>query len=235
MPILTGPSTKWRITLSSTTEQAIESLQQSDIKLPPVGADANSVTAITGTGLIRDITLQRAVSNLIITGITRNGDNYGLSVVSVEDIALVPYYDQIRMLLNVDLDADTLPDNKIRSPFLRSAEIEIYEDIGRTEQQYDDQIGDVNTNDARSKAEKARLATLYRTAGLMVTSVPDIIEGAALSERTRYVEFDPLQKRDELIKFSKDLISDLIPTNGRPVTGSGVPIGTMRRCPRPRF
>ena len=219
MAILTQYSSRrWRITLNK---------EDPNLRLSDLSFSGNQIISMDGEGLVRTIELTKPVERLVLgdDGLQTTA-NIQIISTSNEGIKLfqAPYLDQVRYLLNADYTQEDLPNEKIVSPFLRQAEYRVYGALKVTEAQYDSTIAPDPI-----KKEKAILATLYHTAALLVPSLPDIVEGAANQERTRYVELDPEKKIDLLLMAAKDIIDDIdpdIPT----VTGKGVPIGSIKRC-----
>ena len=162
MAILTTfPSRNWRITFSADPV----SIQAADITitLPTSPPTTVSVTSISGTGTSRNLVLGTEISILkpsyiSITGLT-------VTIISTQNTALAAflssYVEQIRSLLNISLTKEDLPDDKIVSPFLRSAEFDIYKNLElANDAAYDAKVA----SDGDIFREKSRLALLYQTA-----------------------------------------------------------------------
>ena len=103
-----------------------------------------------------------------------------------------------------------ISDRQIENPYLRSAEYEVYEALGVTESEYDTKAA----ADATYR-EKTRIATLYRTAALLVPSVPDILQESVLSVQRRYVQFDPDKKIAAFIRLSNNEIEEYLPEDSK--------------------
>ena len=190
------------------------------INIANVTVSSNTVTSITGMGTTRTLIVGTQVSDLEISDITITGLPSSVELIDIENRILSGFLAQIRSILNISLTKTDLPDDKIVSPFLRSADNAVLAELDLTTQAY--------AAKSDSFKEKARLSVLYRTAAFLVPSLPDIVEEAILNERTRYVEYDPDQKIAYFIRLSKNEIQDLLPPGT--VTGSGVPIKTIRKC-----
>lgn len=209
MAILTSFETiNWKITFSEDNENLMANLLQ---------VTGNMVTSLSATGITRDAVLQNPTNNLVITdtGVS------GVTVVSVENADLADYLNEIRWLLNAALTENDLSDQQIRSPFLRSAEFEVYDALGVTEAEYD-------TRSATDMVfrEKVRLSTLYRTAALLVPSIPDILQQRIFEGSVRYVEYDPKEKIANFIRLSNNEIEEFIPTENQ---RTGFAAGSFQR------
>ena len=190
----------WRITLNRDVVPGESALRVGDFT--PV------ITDISGTGLIRDIVLDtpRTTSTGFLTSsditISNHATDPAMVVTSVAPSGLIlSALDQIRQLLDVGLTSTQLPNAVIYSSvYLRKGEREVYESTGESDSTYNRLSPD--------KKENFRIATMYRTAALLVPALPDIVEQSTLRLRTRYVEIDWQEKIALFLKLADEVIED---------------------------
>ena len=142
-----------------------------------------------------------------------------MSVVTTTNLDLQEFLNEIRNILDVGVDAETLPNTIIASlPFLRAAELEVYELTGETDASYD-------TKAAADPLfrERMRIATMYRTAARLLYSFPEIIAESELQLTTRYNSIDPEKKINFWLGISNDSVKDDVVDPTALVSG-GVPI-----------
>ena len=203
MPIITRfPSHRWQITLNrepTTTEGALTALSIQ----ATVGGLPNLVTAITGTGLTRIITLTTATDALSSRDVTIVQRNFaGMQVTATQNADLVGFLQQVRNLLRIGLTAQDLPDSTIlEQVFLRDAELEVYDAIDLTDSTYDTKAaGDT------AFRERTQNAALYRTAAKLVYSLPEIVSETVLQQSVRYREIDLDSKVNFWLKLADQAI-----------------------------
>ena len=133
MAILSNfPTRNWTITLNRVETESEDTLAPSDIIV-----SGNTVTAISGTTVTRNLTLQTAVASLLPADISFSGYS-GLAVVSTSNADIPQFLQQIRELLSVRLTAEDIPDSIINSDvYLLLAETQTYDATGLTSMQYD--------------------------------------------------------------------------------------------------
>ena len=199
MAIITSfPSVNWKITFNK---------DDADLEANQLMISGNAVTSLSSSGITRDAVLQNPTDSLVIT----NTGDPELLVVSVQNADQLTFYDQVRRLLNVNLEESDLPNDVIRSPYLRSAEYEIYNLLMMTDTTYDSRAGTDDTF-----REKTRLATIYKTAALMVPAIPDIIRSTVFQTTINYAEYDPEKKQEYLDNLAEEEIVDLVPPDRFP-------------------
>ena len=178
-------SNRWLITLNREETDSESKLVPNDFNFT---SNNNAVTSITGSGITRTIVLTEEVATLDISRITIINHDAApiMEVISAENALLIPFLAQIRNLLGVDLTKEDLPDATIlQSAFLRTAELQVYSNLGLS----GDTAYDAKAVDALFR-ERSRIAVIYRTAALLVPVLPSIIESSIESERIRYAEID---------------------------------------------
>ena len=208
MAILSNfPATRWQIILNRLEADGAGALTASNLAI-----SGNTVTAITGTGLTRVITLGTAVAMLLPTAITfvsRTETAPAFSVVSTSNEELQDYLRQIRNILRIGLTDTDLPNSVIaEDAFLRAAEHLIYETLGLS----GDSAYDTKAMGDPDFAERARISTMYRTAALLVLSLPDIVSESVLQQSVRYAEIDWEKKINTWIRISNNQIEEDVAT-----------------------
>lgn len=187
MPILTSfSSLRWQITLSRVKSDTEPALTTGAFTVTTNGLP-NHVTAITGTGVDRIITLTTAVASLATSAIVIRQATYsGMTVIATKNADLLSYLQQIRNLLRIGLTSMDLPDSTIcEQVFLRAAENEVYDATDLTDATYDAKA----MNDAAFR-ERMQTAVMYRTAALLLYSLPEIVSETVLQQSVRYREID---------------------------------------------
>ena len=208
---------KWQITLNRT-----EVLSGNNPEQPLASRDFTpSLTLVPGTGTIRSVVLGTRQSFLTPSEITiahhdaqsmPGLDDYRSALV-VTDVApndhiILNALNQIRQLLDVGITSTELPNAVIYSSvYLRKGELEVYESTGITSDADYDTKAAAGPNPT-AFAERYRIATMYRTAALLVPALPDIVEQSTLRLRTRYTEIDWEKKIALLLKLADDIIED---------------------------
>lgn len=188
MPILTRfPSRRWQITLNRVETAGETTPIPTSAIIVTVDNLPNAVTAITSTGEKRVITLTNATETLLPSAVSISQTNYrNMVVLATENADLLDYLQQIRSLLRIGLTASDIPDATIMDQvFLRAAELEVYDAINLTDTTYDPKA----ENDAAFR-ERTQNAVLYRTAALLLYSLPEIVSETVLQQSVRYREID---------------------------------------------
>ena len=191
------PSNRWIITLNrEVTEPALAP--------NAFTISGNSVLSITGSGTTRTIVLGGALAMLNATDISIDQSGYTdeVNVIATENALLIPFLEQIRNLIGLDLSTQNLPDATILQPaFLRAAELQVYDALDTTDTAYDTKAA----SDELFK-ERTRIAVIYRTAALLVPVLPSIVESSTLRLRTRYTQIDWQEKVAFFIKAADDAV-----------------------------
>ena len=207
----------WSITLSRELLEGERALATSDFVI--VG---NAVTAIHGTGLTRQITLQTPTATLTPQMLTLHGDYAGvLAIVSTTPeipMETVPYLMQIRDLLRIGLTENDLSNAQIASDaFLGKAEQEVRAAL-QNPMEYE-------TRAATDIAYRTRVRTsvMYRTAALLVPALPRLLQDATLDTRVVYED----QDWQERIAYFVNLANDALGPDMGPVMEGGVVIATL--------
>lgn len=227
MAILTQfPSRRWQITLNraeSSTETALmPNAFNVTVPNPP---NVNLVIGITGTGLMRIITLTEAVDAIPIANIVISQSSYtGMMVTATQNADLLDFLQQIRNLLRIGLSSTDLPDSTIlEQVFLRAAELEVYDALDLTDATYDAKA----LNDPAFR-ERTQNAVLYRAAAKILYSLPEIVSETVLQQSVRYREIDI----DNKITFWLNLSNQSIePDVVDPQYRSGAVIGSSWTIP----
>ena len=119
-------------------------------------------------------------------------------------------FDQIRHRIDIDLTSEDIPDSIIDQPaYLRLAELQVYDILDVTEAAFDEKTDLFK--------ERAQIATIYRTAALMIYSFPQVIEEEIVTTDMRWSEIDLEKKYELLMRLSEDILGDDIvnpPTSG---------------------
>lgn len=210
MAILTAFSTTtWNITLSR-----VETESESVLAVADLTVTGNTVTALSGTGLTRLLTLGTAVETLNPSDITI-ASHTGMTVVSTANAESLTLINQVRERITTDLTSQGLPDSIITSDvYLGMAELGVLGDLGLTEAQYESRAA----TDSEFK-RRVRLAVIYRTAAELLYSVPQILRESLLSDSRQYSEVDWEKKREQLLSLSKTLVTPYEPTTGSTSVG----------------
>ena len=188
MPILSRfPTQRWQITLNRVESSSETSPIPTSAFSVTTNNLPNAVTSATPTGLMRILTLTTAVDTLPTSAVVINQTEYsGMMVTATANADLLDYLQQIRNLLRIGLSATDLPDATITGQaFLREAENEVYDAINLNDASYD-------TKAASDPAfqERTQIAVMYRTAALLLYSLPQIVSESVLQQSVRYREID---------------------------------------------
>lgn len=191
------PTTMWKITLA----ESVDGLTPSHVAVSPA-----VVLRITGSGNVWILTLSEAIplENAHVN-VTHNG--VPVRVLSVENAEIPGFLNQIRNILRIGITAEDLPDSSIRElAFLRNAELAVYEKTGKPEGTYDTESL-VNP----ALRDRFRIAVMYRTAALLVPSLPDIVRESFLGELQQYAQIDWQEKINFFLSQSDDAIEEDLP------------------------
>lgn len=228
MPILTRfPSRRWQLTLNRDIDSPRESMltdNELDVTVPNPPT-VNMITEITGTGLMRVITLTTAVDAIPLANISISQPSHmGMRVTATQNSDLLDFLQQIRNLLRIGLTSTALPDSTIlEQVFLRAAELEVYDALDLTDTTFDAKA----ENDPAFR-ERAQNAVLYRAAAKLLYSLPEIVSEAVLQQSVRYREIDI----DNKISFWLNLADQSIePDIVDPQYRSGTVIGSSWTIP----
>ena len=199
MAILSSfPVTRWCVTLNRAESSTESPLTPADITIT-----GNAVSSITGSGLNRVLILGTAVASLPPSSITFLAHT-GMTVVSTTNLELQEFLSEIRNILDIGVDAETLPNSVIESlPFLRAAELEVLKLTENTDSSYD-------TKAAADPLfrERMRISVMYRTAARLLFSFPTIVAESELQLSSRYQQIDPDEKINFWLSFSDDTIKE---------------------------
>ena len=125
--------------------------------------------------------------------------------------ALTDAMNQVRNILRIGVTAEDLPDNTILEPaFVRRAELAVY---AQTDIANDAAFDELAADDP--KRERLKIATLYRTAALLVPALPDIVREQFQSELRQYVQMDWEQKINFFIGQANDTLQPDIPADAQ--------------------
>ena len=117
---------------------------------------------------------------------------------------------QIRNILRIGIEQEDLPDSTIlEEVFVRRAELAVYAQTNTTESQFNALAAD------DPKRERLRIATLYRTAALLVPALPDIVREQFQSELRQYVQMDWEKKINFFISQADDAIQPDLPPSAQ--------------------
>ena len=161
---------------------------------------------MSGTGTSFLLVLGTAVSSLAVTDVTIT-TTPPTQVIATDNADIAGFMSQIRSLLNIGVSSEDLPDSVIRElVFLRKAELQVYDQTKKTEATYDTEV----LTDTAMR-DRFRIATMYRTAALLVPAIPDIIREQFLRESTQYVEMKAEEKINIFLNNAKDAIEVDLP------------------------
>ena len=203
MAVLTSfPSLRWQITLNRLETESERALEAQDILLTLNNLPATVATITTG-GLMRVIGLSSAVASLPAASVTILQSAFpGMRVTATQNADLLDFLQQIRNLLRIGLTSQDLPDSTIlEQVFLRAAEMEVYDATNLTDATYDTKAA----SDAAFR-ERTQTAVMYRTAALLLYSLPEIVSETVLQQTVRYREIDIDAKVNYWLKIADQSI-----------------------------
>ena len=210
---VTGSGVHWVVTIADavyalnpdnfTVSRSTVASTNIDLNPSTLTIMGNAVTNTVGSGTSWMLTLRDAVSALAPSDITIPG----ATVLSTDNANIAGFIEQIRNILRIGLTQADLPDSTIReNAFLRKAELAVYEKTTKTEAAFDTESAtDIALRD------RFRIATMYRTAALLVPALPDIVREQFQSELNQYVQMDWEQKIAFFIKQADDAVEEDIP------------------------
>ena len=109
------------------------------------------------------------------------------------------------------MTAEDLPDATIQElAFLRKAELTVYNQTKKTESEFDTE----SSTDTELR-DRFRIATMYRTAALLVPSLPQIVREEYLSELRAYSEIDWQERINFFISEAGDAVAEDIPPDAQ--------------------
>lgn len=219
-------SNKWLITLNREETDSEPELVPNDFSFT---SNNNTVTSITGSGITRTIVLTEEVATLDVSQITIiNHDTTPImEVISAQNALVIPFLAQIRNLLGVELSKEDLPDATIlQAAFLRTAELQMYSNLGiNGDTAYDAKV--TSNSGGALFQERTRIATIYRTAALLVPVLPSIIESSIESERIRYTEIDWEEKINFFLNAADAAVKEDIPSD---LSDGDAIVGLISQC-----
>lgn len=208
------PTTQWTLFLNRA-----ELSTESALTLADITVGMETLTALSGSGTARRVTFGTAVAAVQPTSVVLAG-HPGMHVIGGLPTESLAFLDQVRNILRIGLTPEDLSDFQIQqSAFLGKAELDTYAALNTTPAAYAAKAASEPLYEQR-----VRTAVLYRTAALLVPSLPEILENTLRSERIRYAELDWQQRINYFLKVANDAIAE--DTTSADVAG-GVVIATL--------